>query len=174
MCISVLTDLTPPRITPSTVPSGANPTRGESIMLGSLSHRRIPQTHMETKHTPGPIEIRRTHPTEKGIAFIHPVNGGTHSDSCTQEMAAFYLADEGSRNEANAVHMVQCWNLHPQLLEALEPFNDWDFSYTAWHGLPEDTAILFDHKSGRQITVADFKRVTEAIALATGSEVANG
>lgn len=52
----------------------------------------------------------------------------------------------------------------PALLEALAPFNEWNFAGSIYETLPEDTAVLFDHRSGRRITIADFHRVTSALA----------
>ncbi len=58
----------------------------------------------------------------------------------------------------------------PTLLEALEPFSGWDFTGTAWEHAAGHEAVLFDHKTGRAITLDDFRAVTAAITLATGKD----
>jgi hypothetical protein len=78
---------------------------------------------------------------------------------------------QGSSHEealANAQLIVAA----PYLLEALEAFAGWDFTGSAWEGVADDAAVLYDHKSGRSITLGQFKAATAAInrARATGGE----
>jgi len=60
-----------------------------------------------------------------------------------------------------------------ELEAALDPFSvfaDFDATGTAYEGQGDDAAILFDHKTGRQVTIGDLRAARRALEQEGGDD----
>ncbi len=111
-------------------------------------------------HTAGPFAV---HPGKAWIVCSQLDDAGEPCPVAALAWPTKY------RSEAETLANGHLFAAATDMLAALLPFAAITFAGTVWADKDDDAAVLYDHATGNQVTLGDFKRAAAAIAKATAA-----